>query len=201
MKLVEEKEVKVKKEPEVIVVEPTKPDQTEIGTQMEPPTEDWILEAEENEVEEHEVEDDMDDKDPLVFKTETRLSLQSPEKEPVNDLYRPKARPTIEPKIIKIQRWIRKQLFRQKLRILLMVKQRDSKRLLYSHMRKIETKKFGTKYFTVSLFKKTQTSNEGVPVATGDGGYQLQDENKVSEIYILEAKEQLDPSLQDSLRK
>lgn len=37
----------------------------------------------------------------------------------------------------------------------MMVKQRDSKRLLFSHMRKIDTQNFGTKYFTVSLFKKT----------------------------------------------
>ena len=80
---------------------------------MEPPTEDWILEAEVNDVEENEVvDDDMIDKDPLVFKTDTYWKPVVPEKQPEDNLYKPKARPTIEPKIIRIQRWIRKQLFR-----------------------------------------------------------------------------------------
>lgn len=90
---------------------------------MEPPTEDWILEAEVNEVEENEVVDDeMMERDPLVFKTDSIWRIESPEKKPDDNLYQPKKRPTIEPKIIRIQRWIRKKLFREKLRIIMMVK-------------------------------------------------------------------------------
>jgi hypothetical protein len=69
-----------------------------------------------------------------------------------------------------IQRKVRQYLLRKKLRILLSCKreQGDSKRLLYSHMRKVVTEKFGAKFFAVSLYKRTQTTTQGgTPMVPG----------------------------------
>lgn len=199
MKLVEEKK---QKEPEVIVVQPEKPQTTEVATQMEPPTEEWVLEAEVTQVEEHVVEDDapakgMDVADPLVFSRQPWNRPQAPKPKQQVELYKPQKRPSIEPKIIKIQRWFRRQMFRAKLRILFMTKTgENSKQLVHSHMRRIETKNFGEKYYSISLWKYV-TKQPCQVVATGDGGFAYVDEKAANVSYVLEAKEytQADDSL------
>ena len=92
-------------------------------------------------------------------------------------------------------------MFRDRIRLILMAKKGDARRLLYSHMRKIETRNFGSKFYTVSLYKKTARTGEGGAVALKSGGYRYQQDKSLVVTYILEAKEQRDHGLDPSLKK
>ena len=92
-------------------------------------------------------------------------------------------------------------MFRDRIRLILMAKKGDARRLLYSHMRKIETRNFGSKFYTVSLYKKTARTGEGGAVALKSGGYRYQEDKSLVVTYILEAKEQRDHGLDPSLKK
>lgn len=77
----------------------------------------------------------------------------------------------------------------KKIRILMSNAKRDSgKRLLYTHMRRVVTKKFGTKVFAVSLYKRTQRKATPGAVVVGKGYVETADE--VGEYYTLDAREQ-----------
>lgn len=162
---------------------------------MEPPEEDWVLEAEVNEVEEQEVVDDVEERekeieirDPVVFSREP--SMPEPRAVPQYGASRPLfERPSIEPKVMIIQRKVRQYLLRKRFISLLLCKRELGKRLLYSHMRKVATEKFGAKFFAVSLYKRTQTTAQtGTPIAPGTD-YKLPEDKLSGVYYTLEARE------------
>jgi hypothetical protein len=67
-------------------------------------------------------------------------------------------------------------------------KREAGKRLLFTHMRKVVTKRFGTKVFAVSLHKRTQRITQDGSVVVGKGYVKQADE--VGDYYTLDAREQ-----------
>ena len=70
-----------------------------------------------------------------------------------------------------------------------MSKRGEGERLLYSHMKRVETQKFGTKNYTINLIKKTVRQGEGGAQKMKDGGYRYAENKKLISVYILEARE------------
>lgn len=89
-----------------------------------------------------------------------------------------------------IQRKVRQYLLRKKFIALLSCKRELGKRLLYSHMRKVATEKFGAKFFAVSLYRRTQTTTQtGTQMAPGTE-YKMPEDKIGGVYYSLEAREQ-----------
>lgn len=95
---------------------------------------------------------------------------------------------------------MRQYLLRKKFRAILLCKNVEGKgkRLLYSHMRKITTENFGTKYFAVSLYKRTQPTGQGSKPVVPGRPYRLPEDGTGGTYYTLEAREQHQDSKEKS---